>query len=190
MKLLVLVSLTSLFLLTFSLPSCQKYQLAWHESYDATNDYHTIGFKAYGTALTDLDAVTDPTGGGTWTVMIKRNYDVKEYIKRTSVVNSSEDQHRYTGFIPEADGSLNYSRNYVLYDFTLGAGNCRVTAKIKFFETYSDANTFYQALTTGVFRRIYKASDKTLIDQELRQDSSWAATEALSIVITDTNWCD
>ena len=175
---------------------CDTYFSVHHISHDAS-DVHTIQYQLYGTDKTTFDAYTT-VASGSWTTMLKYNTNKKYSNIRIPYTNDAytPTQYpnnsaliRYNAFFPDYTGKVYNEMHYVMYEIVPTAATCTIDAKIKFYQVASDANAFWDTLTTSssLFKRKYVSG--VITDNEYA-GSSHITTWLLNKLLTDTFWCD
>lgn len=196
MKLIILIFT----LIASSILSAKVNQLAWHKSWDQTNDVHEIGFLPVTNLATGdekLSGTPITVVGSPFDVLIKRNVDQSKNIIRQIVTQADGASNtRFAGFIPEVDGKLLMDLAYVMYDASYNTTNCAFTAKIKFFREDEEASEFYDDIAAGQFKRLKLRREETPQDQENAtfadpqvDPAFWKPTKLIEILTTDDWAC-
>lgn len=176
--------------------TCDTYISAVHLSQDDTLEFHNIKFKIYGTDKNTFDSYNSETG--TWTSIVKFNTNKKYNNIRITYPNSSftptqypnnDALLRYTAFIPDADGKIYNELSYVMYDISLDAATCIITAKIKFYHYSSEASADFNS-KTSLFKRFFNQQTGVRYDMEKNSAGTYNDSWILGKLLTDNMFCN
>lgn len=187
---LIIICLTALSINNLSFSAVIN-QVAWHKAWNQDENYHEIGFMPV-TDLGDTNVNAKLTGI-TYDVLIKRNVDQsKNIIRQVKTKDNNEEYTRFSGFIPEVNGSLLMDMAYVMYEATYDKSKCSFTSKIKFFREDTDARDFFNiqpAQAAFQFKRLRTRNSVAIPyqDKENIDGTTWGNTELINILTTD-NW--